>query len=217
MAKARILKCFIAVCTLPLLLFSMLSRARVFEKINADLGLCLRTIDVYGDTAPAEVVKALVYAEDHRNGIHPGVDPIAIVRACMVLILRGRLEGASTIEQQFVRTITGRYERTIFRKLREQILAYNICRLKEKRSIASAYLAVAFYGYNLIGLKAMHDYFGEKLECISFDSALFFVSHLKYPCPVNPSADWKLKIENRVSYLQRRFRLNQNYGTELSS
>src|SRR5690242_20336233 len=65
----------------------------------------------------------LVSGEDHRHGRHHGFDLIAIARAVWRRIARGKYEGASTIEQQLVRVITGRYERTLRRKVREIGLA----------------------------------------------------------------------------------------------
>src|SRR5208337_2064528 len=64
---------------------------------------------------PTNLRQALIAAEDHRFFNHGGVDPIALVRAIVRFHLRGRLQGASTIEQQLVRTVTMRYDRTVLR------------------------------------------------------------------------------------------------------
>src|SRR5262245_21594087 len=63
-----------------------------------------------GSVPPLIAQRLLVSGEDHRHVLHPGVDPIAICRATWRCIYRGKREGASTIEQQVVRVISGRYE-----------------------------------------------------------------------------------------------------------
>lgn len=50
----------------------------------------------------------LVSGEDHRHARHPGYDVIAICRAVWRRATSGRREGASTIDQQIVRVLTGR-------------------------------------------------------------------------------------------------------------
>lgn len=58
------------------------------------------------------LILTLFVAEDHRNHSHYGVDPVAIVRALVMRFFYGKKQGASTVEQQLVRTITQRYEKT---------------------------------------------------------------------------------------------------------
>jgi membrane carboxypeptidase/penicillin-binding protein PbpC len=67
--------------------------------------------------------KLLITAEDHRFFHHGGIDPIATCRAVWRWITLGRHEGASTIEMQIVRVLSGNYERTLKRKMREMGLA----------------------------------------------------------------------------------------------
>lgn len=63
-----------------------------------------------GQNEVKALLNALEAAEDHRYRAHLGIDPIAILRAAASTLLKGCLEGGSTIEQQFVRTCTGNAE-----------------------------------------------------------------------------------------------------------
>jgi penicillin-binding protein 1A len=54
------------------------------------------------------LIAHLISGEDHRFYNHIGFDPIAILRAIYKRIDAGKIEGASTIEQQYVRTCTER-------------------------------------------------------------------------------------------------------------
>lgn len=56
------------------------------------------------DDFPDHIKKAVICAEDRRFGYHPGIDPLAIIRAFFQNLKAGRVvSGASTIHQQLVR------------------------------------------------------------------------------------------------------------------
>ena len=57
---------------------------------------------------PISSCKATLAAEDHRFRRHPGVDPIAIVRAAVRNVWSGSREGGSTITQQTVKLLLAR-------------------------------------------------------------------------------------------------------------
>ncbi len=65
------------------------------------------------------VAAAFVAAEDQRFWRHPGIDPLAILRAAMTNLSHGRIvSGASTITQQLAR-LTYPGPRSYYRKLVE--------------------------------------------------------------------------------------------------
>ena len=141
--------------------------------VNAVYSLQAKNGDVISDS----LVRALVVAEDHRNDLHFGVDPLAIIRALKVRLVEGKRQGASTVEQQFVRVVTERFEKTPRRKLREQILAVMISSAFSKGELARSYLKVAYYGASLVGVRGV-----ERLKFGSFpasDTAI--IAYLKYP------------------------------------
>lgn len=139
--------------------------------------------------------------EDHRNVLNPGVHVLAMAPAVWVRLRFGRVEEASTIEQQFVRVVANRNERTIRRKVREQVLALMLVRRSPKRQIAATYLAVAFYGSGCVGLQGLRQRFGQNLETVSFSHALGTVAQLKYPRPQRPSKEWNSKLSARIEAL----------------
>ncbi|GAA0569172.1 hypothetical protein GCM10009099_03500 [Caenispirillum bisanense] len=123
--------------------------------------------------------------------------------------MSGRVQGASTIEQQFVRVVTERYERTAARKIREQLLAIALARHRPKNSVASAYLAIAFYGSGCIGLEGMKAQFGAQLHSPCERQVLLFISQLKYPRPLRPSTNWQAKINRRCEAILARRRRSE--------
>lgn len=144
---------------------------------------------------------ALIAAEDHRFNLHFGVDFIAIVRAIYITNIKHKFQGASTIEQQLVQVITFRYERTLRRKFREQLLATLISSYFQKSHIASSYLNIAYFGYNMNGINNALKNFDVIRGGIqpALTAAL-----LKYPKHKNEIESWQKKVARRVSYINNR-------------
>ena len=141
------------------------------------------------------------FDEDRRNTLHCGVDTIAILRAIKVRAFKKVYQGASTIEQQFVRVVSNRYEKSFYRKFREQLLAIAVSKRRTKREISNAYLSIAYYGYNLEGITAIKKICGENIKEIDLNRAIELVSRLKYPQPRNIDDNWLEKHINRNKYI----------------
>ncbi|WP_425298828.1 biosynthetic peptidoglycan transglycosylase [Pseudomonas duriflava] len=189
-------------CTIPIYCGIAIVKLLNYKPIFSDLEKCAEVVNHLQGEHKAEItgslIHTLVVAEDHRNSLHFGVDPIAILRSIKVRILQGKRQGASTIEQQFVRTITARYEKTPRRKVREQILAVMLSSRFSKDDIASCYLKVAYYGVSLVGIKGVR-----VLRADSRESANeIIVAHLKYPRSSNPEGMMAKKHSIRVTHIK---------------
>ena len=204
MAKKRILRLVLWLLALPQIGVSLLVEILAPRGARADLDRCLVLIGTYGTTVPDTFVEAPIVAEDHRSRLHPGIDAIAIARAIWVRASSRQIQGASTIEQQYVRVVSNRYERTAARKLCEQVLALMLARRANKHAIASAYLAIAYYGAGCVGISGLKARFHGDLSKVSFSQALRMVAQLKYPQPLQPTAKWRAKIADRVAFLLKR-------------
>ncbi len=112
-----------------------------------------------GEVDPA-YRRALLAVEDRRFWWHPGVDPIAIVRAARANAAAGEVvSGASTVTMQLVRLLEPR-PRTLRSKIIEAFRALHLELRLSKTEILEAYLTYAPYGGNLEGVKAAsHTYF----------------------------------------------------------
>ena len=80
------------------------------------------------DQIPQMVKEAVISIEDKRFESNSGIDIRGIGRAFVQDILhKGNVQGASTIEQQFIKNaLQAQSHRTIFEKLREAALAYQL-------------------------------------------------------------------------------------------
>ena len=187
---------------IPLRVFSYLFEYFKIANIDKDLKKSLEIIDKYSLVKiDKKLIDVLIVAEDRRNSLHCGVDMIAIFRAIKVRVLKKVYQGASTIEQQFVRVVSNRYEKSLYRKFREQLLAIAISKKRTKREISNAYLSIAYYGYNLEGITAIKKICGENIKEIDLNKAIEIVSRLKYPQHKNINNSWLEKHINRNKYI----------------
>jgi penicillin-binding protein 1A len=112
---------------------------------------------------PQIVKEAVISIEDKRFMTNSGVDIRAIARAFVQDIrYKGSVQGASTIEQQFIKNaLQAQSHRTIFEKLRETALAYQLSHKWSKEKIITAYLNTIYFGNGAYGIEsAAETYFG---------------------------------------------------------
>ena len=171
---------------------------RVYVFIQAESA---RLINSPENCPPLVAQRLLVSGEDHRHGLHPGFDSIAICRAVWRRLTSVSREGASTIEQQLVRTITGRYERTLRRKLTEIILAILVDASFDKRVLPAVYLSIAYYGWRMNGYRQACRRLGFRPHSLTLDQAAALVSRLKYPEPRVPPIVRLRQINRRTEHL----------------
>jgi penicillin-binding protein 1C len=119
------------------------------------------------DIDPA-YLRALLRLEDKRFYWHPGVDPLAVVRAGVSNVTKGRrVSGASTLTMQLVRVLEPR-PRTLTSKVLESIRAVQLELRMSKEDILAAYLRFVPYGRNVEGVEAASlAYFGHRATHLS--------------------------------------------------
>ncbi len=202
MAKNTFSLILIKISSFPFRLISHFFEYFKIDNIDKDLKKSLEIIDKCSLVKIDEkLMDVLIIAEDRRNSIHFGVDVIAIFRAIKVRIFKKVYQGASTIEQQFVRVVSNRYEKSFYRKFREQLLAIAVSKRRTKSEISNAYLSIAYYGYDLEGIAAIKKICGENIKEIDLNKAIELVSRLKYPQPKNINDNWLEKHINRNKYI----------------
>jgi penicillin-binding protein 1A len=114
---------------------------------------------------PPIVKEAVISIEDKRFLTNSGVDIRGIARAFVQDVLhKGTVQGASTIEQQFIKNaLQAQSHRTIFEKLREAALAYQLSHKWTKEKIITAYLNTIYFGNGAYGIEAAaQTYFGQE-------------------------------------------------------
>lgn len=123
---------------------------------------------VFPDELPREVMDRFLEAEDRRFWFHPGVDPVAIVRAAFLAARTGSIvSGASTIDMQLARMVQPRF-RSARGKLRELIDALRLNARLGKAKILELYLSNVPYGRGAEGIEsAAFVYFGKRTKALT--------------------------------------------------
>ncbi|MQX36489.1 penicillin-binding protein 1C [Roseospira navarrensis] len=99
-------------------------------------------------------LRMLMAYEDARFGWHPGVDPLAVIRATGQAVVHGRVvSGASTLTMQAARLLEPR-PRTLPSKLVEMARALQLTAHLGRDGVLDAYLTLAPFGGNIEGVRA---------------------------------------------------------------
>ncbi|PIE05792.1 MAG: penicillin-binding protein 1C [Sorangium cellulosum] len=158
---------------------------KLLAEVRADDGTRSRWAPI--ERIGKDVQLALMAAEDERFYWHPGVDPIAIVRALGQNFLSGRIvSGASTLTQQLGRTLVPR-SRTLPGKLKEMVVALRIEASLSKDEVLEAYLNLVHFGPTLRGVEsASHFYFDKPTSTLSLAEAATLAAMPKGPTLYDP-------------------------------
>jgi len=131
--------------------------------------------------------RMLIAAEDARFPWHPGVDPIAALRAAGQLAVSGHIvSGASTLTMQVARLLK-RHPRSLGAKLGEMAKAVALERRLSKEQVLSLYLTLAPFGGNLEGVRAASlAYFGKEPRRLSASECALLVALPRSPARLRP-------------------------------
>ena len=108
---------------------------------------------------PEVMRQAIISAEDERFLQHKGVDPLATIRAAYRDLTGSRLQGGSTLTQQYVKNVYVDNQRTALRKIREAALAVRLEQRLSKQQILTDYLNVLYLGNGTYGVQAASKYY----------------------------------------------------------
>jgi 1A family penicillin-binding protein len=153
-----------------------------------------RILVPYEQISP-HLINATVATEDERFWQHPGVDPIAFLRAVYYNLTEGEIvSGFSSIPQQLARIVLfspeERFEQSLRRKIREVVLASEISRRYPKREILEIYLNEINYGNLAYGIGAAADtYFGKEPIDLTLAEAALLAGLPQAPAYWDPYSD----------------------------
>jgi membrane peptidoglycan carboxypeptidase len=146
------------------------------------------------DRIAPDLINAVVATEDREFWVHPGFDPIAIVRALYYNLSERRIvSGFSTITQQVARNVLltpeERVQDTAWRKIKEVVLATELTRTYPKETILETYLNESYYGNLAYGVEAAAEtYFGEAASAqnLTLAQAAFLAGLPQLPATYDP-------------------------------
>ncbi len=160
------------------------SGALLHAFLNAEDQWCFeRGLDELGP----RIVQATLAAEDQRFYKHPGVDPLAVLRAVWQNTTHGRIvSGGSTLTMQVVKRGPNA-DRSVPAKIAQAIRALRLERRCSKDDILRTYLNTAPYGLNLVGVEAAaRRYFGKPARELTLSEAALIAGLPKAPTTLMP-------------------------------
>jgi len=164
---------------------------------------------------PQDLINATLVAEDKDFFNHPGFDLKAIARAIIIDVIRGgKVQGASTLTQQFVKNAFLTTQKTYKRKITELLLAYKIEKKYSKQEILKMYFNEIPYGSNAYGAEsASQIYFGKSVKDLSLDECVILAALPKAPTYYSPYGNHSADLILRRDYILDSL-VEQNYISE---
>jgi penicillin-binding protein 1B len=141
---------------------------------------------------PPLLPTALMVVEDRRFETHHGIDPEGIMRAAWVNVRAGAIEqGGSTLTQQLVRSYFLDDRQTLWRKIKEALMAVILDARFEKTDLMNAYINEIYLGQD--GQRAIHGfglasqfYFGKPLSELELSEIALLVAVVRGPSYYDP-------------------------------
>ena len=154
------------------------------------------------ENIPQCMKDATIAVEDGNFYSNPGVDLTGIVRALWINLSGGEtLAGGSTITQQIARTLLLKdevTERTVRRKLRETVLAWQLTQTYSKDEILALYLNQIYYGGMAYGIEAAaQTYFGKPAVDLLLPECALLAGLPQTPGIYNPFTNPDLALDRQ--------------------
>ncbi|MDM8517641.1 transglycosylase domain-containing protein, partial [Desulfobacterales bacterium HSG16] len=152
---------------------------------------------------PERVAAATLAIEDHRFYSHPGIDPVAVLRAVWQnLSSSRRISGASTLAMQVAR-MQNPGRRTYFRKSVEAVTAVFLTLRFGRKEVLKQYLALVPYGNDIHGIAcAARFYLDRPVADLSWAQIAFLSAIPQAPSKMNPykiKGRWRARARgNRI-------------------
>jgi len=174
------------------------------------------------ETIPIHLQLATIATEDRYFYQNPGVDIRGILRALWINLRGGEtLAGGSTITQQLARNLLlsehERTDRSVRRKLRESLLAWQLSRHYTKPQILGLYLNQIYYGAMTYGVEAAaQTYLGKSISELDLAESALLAGLPQAPARYNPFTDFEaakarqgvvLQLMEQAGFISREQRL----------
>lgn len=148
---------------------------------------------------PMDLQRAVIELEDRNFYKHSGVDIRGILRAIAKdFLARDFVEGASTITQQLSKTLFLNSKKTLFRKLQEAVLAFQVERRYTKDEILELYLNQVYFGSGAYGVEsAANIFFGKSVNALNLSECALIAAMPRSPSRYSPVVNPELALMRR--------------------
>ena len=151
---------------------------------------------------PDNVKNATVAIEDKNFYKHGGFSVWAMFRTTITNIIYNKSAGGSTLTQQFIKNAVLSNEKTVTRKIKELILAYQLEQKFSKDEILQMYLNEIPYGSNAYGIEAASmKYFGKSAKDLTLAESAVLAALPQSPSRYSPYGANKDLLLGRKDYV----------------
>ena len=159
---------------------------------------------------PKALREAIIATEDARFYSHFGVDPMGIARAVYQNFRHGRIvEGGSTITQQLAKVLFLTPDKSLDRKLKEDVLAVELERRYPKDRLLEMYLNQIYFGHGAFGVEAAsRTFFGKSVKDLSIAESALLAGLPKAPTTYSPFEHPEAAKRRRAIVLARMVDVN---------
>ena len=166
---------------------------------------------------PENLQNAVIAIEDKNFRTEPGINLKGTIGAALNAFTGNRIwgtnRGASTLEQQLIKNLTGDNEQDNMRKVREIFRALGLDNKYSKETILEAYLNTIPLTGIIHGMEAGSiEYFGKHVEDLTLAECATLASITKNPTKYNPATNSEELIKRRNHVLYEMY--TQGYITE---
>ena len=166
---------------------------------------------------PENLQNAVIAIEDKNFRTEPGINLKGTIGAALNAFTGNRIwgtnRGASTLEQQLIKNLTGDSEQDNMRKVREIFRALGLDNKYSKETILEAYLNTIPLTGIIHGMEAGSiEYFGKHVEDLTLAECATLASITKNPTKYNPATNPEELIKRRNHVLYEMY--TQGYVTE---
>ncbi|MGM7723589.1 transglycosylase domain-containing protein [Metabacillus sp. Hm71] len=156
------------------------------------------------DDISEHVLQATIAIEDRSFYDHNGFDYKRIAGAALAdLRAMAKVQGASTITQQYARNLFLEHEKTWIRKAREAFYTIRLEQNYSKDAILEGYLNTIYYGHGVYGIEAAAKYyFGKNSSELSLAEAAMLAGIPKGPSVYSPYANQERAKERQTMILE---------------
>jgi penicillin-binding protein 1A len=176
------------------------------DKVVGEFAIEKRIVVSY-DEIPNNLQLAIIAVEDAQFYNHSGLNYFSIVRAVFKDTINRSFpigKGASTITLQLARMLTGRYEKTWDRKIKDILIARKIEKQYSKHQILTLYANLHVMGPGIYGVAAAADYyFGKQLKDLTLEECTTIAGLPRSPGRYSPKTRPKDAIARRNLVLDR--------------
>lgn len=134
------------------------------------------------------IIDAVIATEDQEFYEHNGFDYTRIASALLkdVKAMR-KVEGASTITQQYARNLYLTHDKTWTRKAREALYAFRLEIFYDKDELLEGYLNTVYFGHGMYGVEAASQfYFGKPSKELTLAQSALLIAIPKGPSSFSP-------------------------------